>query len=750
MSKPLIIVESPTKAKTISKIVGSGYVVESSKGHIRDLPKSKLGVDIENNFMPEYEIPDKAKEQIKKLTALANETDYVILASDEDREGEAIAWHLTKALPLKGKKIDRIVFHEITKPAILEAIEHPRKIDMDMVNAQQARRVLDRLVGYKLSPLLWKKISFGLSAGRVQSVAVRLVVEREEEIRKFIAHEYWTIDGIFNKPGTKEEFEAKLQKVNGKSLDKLAIKNTEQANKIVSALNKAEFKVTAVDTSETTKKTHAPFTTSTLQQEASKKFGFSAKSTMSIAQKLYEGIKVGKDHAGLITYMRTDSTNLAASAVTSIREYIKAEFGEKYLPDAPKVYASKAKGAQEAHEAIRPADVTKTPESLEKFLDPQQLKLYSLIWERAVACQMADAKMEATGIDLVHGIYTFRATGSVILFDGFLKVYETAVKENQLPKLLEGENVDDKSIIPNQHFTEPPARYTEAGLIKMLEEHGIGRPSTYAPTITTVQTRGYVRKREDKRFEPTDMGELVNKLLVTHFPEIVDIDFTARMEEDLDLIAEGKKEWQPVIGAFYLPFAQLIIKKDKEIDKKGLTEQATNEICPESGDPLIIKIGRFGKFYACSGYPKCKYTREIDASGKPEVLEATDKVCKNCGKPMVIKSGRFGKFYACSDYPTCKTTEPIIVPIGLKCPKCHEGEIIEKKSKRGKIFYSCSRYPDCDQAYWNKPVIIDGKPVLCPDCKNVMLLAGKKGIKCSNCTHKEDLPEELKNTKSEE
>lgn len=737
MTKPLIIVESPTKAKTIAKFLGSAYVVESSKGHVRDLPKSKLGVDTKDNFEPEYVIPEKATEQIKKLKALVAKTDEVILATDEDREGEAIAWHLTKALDLRKKKHERIVFHEITKEAIKEAMEHPRKLDMNMVNAQQARRILDRLVGYKLSPLIWKKIAFGLSAGRVQSVAVRLIVEREEEIRKFNAEEYWTVDGIF-KGTSGPEFEGKLHKIDGKSLDKMEIKTEAQAKTIHDELAGKKFTVTGVEQSEQVKKTYPPFTTSTLQQEGSKKLGYSAKQTMSIAQKLYEGVKVGKEgQIGLITYMRTDSTNLAAGAVTAMRDFIKSEYGEEYLPKAFKVYAKKAKGAQEAHEAIRPSNITRTPDQMAEYLDPQQLRLYTLIWERTMACQMADARLQSTGIDITSGRFEFRATGSVIVFDGFLKVYRTSIQENELPKITEGDSLEAVSITPNQHFTQPPARFTEAGLIKVMEEHGIGRPSTYAPTITTIQTRNYVKKREDKRFEPTDIGELVNKLLVEHFPVIVDINFTAKMEEDLDSIAEGEKEWQPVIADFYFPFEKLIAVKDKEIDKKSLTEEATDLICPESGHPLIKKMGRFGRFLACTGYPECKYTRPMEGDEPLAEPEPTDKVCKNCGSPMVLKTGRFGKFYACSDYPKCKTTEAIIISTGIACPKCGTGEIIEKKSKRGKIFYSCSRYPDCDQAYWNKPLAIDGKPKLCPVCNSLMLYAGKKNIKCSNCDHKE-------------
>jgi len=738
MSKPLIIVESPTKAKTISRFIGPGYIVESSYGHIRDLPKSKLSVDVENNYEPTYEIPPGAVKRVEKLKELVAKTDLVILATDEDREGEAIAWHLMTALNIKKSEAQRIVFHEITKPAIAEALEHPRKLDMNMVDAQQARRVLDRLVGYKLSPLIWKKIAFGLSAGRVQSVAVRLIVEKEEEIEKFVSEEYWSITGQFKKSGAPEIFEAKLSKLDGKSLDKMEIKDGEQADKILKTIQGSDFIVSSVDKNQVIKKTPAPFTTSTMQQEGSKRHGFSAKQTMTIAQKLYEGIKLKSEgQTGLITYMRTDSTNLAKTAVEAVRSYIRTNYGEKYLPKTVKVYASKQKGAQEAHEAIRPSDITRTPESLKEDLDPNEYRLYKLIWERTMACQMADAIMDSIGIDIIGGPATFRATGSTIAFDGFLKVYETSVKENLLPPLEVKEKVEAVEITPEQHFTQPPARYTEAGLIKILEEYGIGRPSTYAPTITTIQTRKYVIKNDDKRFAPTDVGRVVNKLLVNHFPDIVDVNFTAKMEEDLDAIAEGKLEWQPFIGSFYVPFEKLIAKNDKEIDKKEYTEEKTDILCDKCGKPMIKKMGRFGRFLACTNYPECKNTRPLEGETPLAEDEPTTLTCRVCNKPMVIKTGRYGKYLACSEEPKDHPTESLAVKIGLQCPKCNEGEIIEKKSKRGKLFYACSRYPECDNAYWNKPVVLDGKPMLCPKCKKIMIEAGKTGYKCSECDYKE-------------
>lgn len=752
MPKPLIIVESPTKAKTISKFIGSGYTVESSYGHIRDLPKSKIGVDIENDYEPTYVIPETAQKRIDNLNALAENTNEIILATDEDREGEAIAWHLTKAIDMRDKKISRIVFHEITKTAIEDALKHPRSLDLNMVDAQQARRVLDRLVGYKLSPLIWKKIAFGLSAGRVQSVAVRLIVERENEIRAFNTEEYWGIEGVFYTKSQEDKFEAHLAKYKGETLDKFAYKNSEEANKVLAEIKNGKFTISDLSTKESSKSTPAPFTTSTLQQEASKKFGYPAKMTMQLAQKLYEGIALKNEgQVGLITYMRTDSKNLAQSAVESIRGYIKKELGDKYLPAEAKTYTKKQKGAQEAHEAIRPTDALRTPASIKDDLDPKMFKVYELIWERTVACQMEDARVLSTSVDIENGDYIFRANGSTIVFDGWLKIYDSAVKENILPKIEIGDKATADSLLPIQHFTEPPARYTEASLIKALEENGIGRPSTYAPTISTIETRKYINRREDKKFEPTDIGEVVNKLLVNHFPEIVDIGFTAEMEKSLDDIAEGEKKWKPVIKAFYEPFAKLLAIKDKEIDKKELTEEKTDIECELCKHPMVKKMGRFGRFLACSNYPTCKNTKPLDQDGVIQETEKTTIGCKLCGGQMVGKVGRFGKYLACENYPTCKNTESLLITTGVACPTCKEGAIVEKKSKRGKVFYACSRYPDCTQAYWNKPVTeVDAAgnitPKLCPECKSIMLQAGKSGIKCSSCDHKEKIEVEDKNT----
>lgn len=704
MAKSLVIVESPTKAKTITKFLGKDFKVESSFGHIRDLPQKKLGVDVKNNFEPEYEIPAKAEKQVAKLRSLAQKSKLVILATDEDREGEAIAWHLLEALNLHDKKTERIAFHEITKNAIEEALQNPRELDYNLIDAQQARRILDRLVGYKLSPLLWKKVARGLSAGRVQSVAVRLVVDREREIQKFKQEEYWSIEAELEKD--KQNFTAELAQVKGKALNKMAIKTATEAQNILDDLTNAKYLVSKVETKEALRRPPTPFTTSTLQQEAAKRFGFSAKQTMMLAQQLYEGVELGQEGSvGLITYMRTDSLNLSGFSLNNTRDYIKAEFGDKYLPAQPNFYKTKSKGAQEAHEAIRPTDVNRTPDDIASYLNPRQLKLYRLIWQRTLACQMNSAIIDQTKVDLQANDYTFRATGSIIKFDGFLKVYKTGIKENILPKLKSGDQPNLIELKKEQHFTQPPARYSEATLIKALEEYGIGRPSTYAPTLSTIQDRNYVKKNEDKKLYPTEIGILVNDLLVEHFPQIVDLNFTAKMEEELDEIAEGKMKWQPVIKEFYTPFEANLKTKEKEISKKELTEEKTDLVCDKCGSPMIVKMGRYGKFLACSNYPECKNIQSMMVTNEEHEAEQTSETCPKCGAPMVIKTGRFGKFLACSKYPECKTTKPIQKSIGMKCPKCGTGDVVVKKSKRGKIFYACNRYPACDYASWDNPTI---------------------------------------------
>ncbi len=704
----LIIVESPTKAKTISRFLGKGFSVESSYGHIRDLPTYTIGVDVQNNFEPKYVVPRKSQKVVKKLKDEVKQANRIILATDEDREGEAIAWHLLQALGLhktkeenaKNKSVERIVFHEITKKAIEEALKHPRPLNKQLVDAQQARRILDRLVGYELSPFLWKKVARGLSAGRVQSVTVRLIVEREREIQKFTPQEYWTIESIFsgNKKASDktQEFPAHLIKIKNEMLEKFSIPDTTSAEKIIRELNGATFAIENVEKHAVTKKPHSPFTTSTLQQEASRRLGFSAKQTMLIAQQLYEGIELGEGPVGLITYMRTDSMNLAEDALIEAKQFLAQAFGERYSLPTPRRFKTKSKGAQEAHEAIRPTDPARTSDAIKPFLNRNQWRLYDLIWRRFIATQMPEAIFDATTIDITATTnniepstnnYTFRANGQIMQFDGFLKVYSSHLEETILPELAKNESVTAKEIKPFQHFTEPPPRYSEATLIKTLEQFGIGRPSTYAPTIATIQDRGYVIKDEKKRFSPTEIGTMVNDLLVEHFPQVVDIEFTAKMEAELDEIAEGKREWQPVIKAFYEPFEKNLKEKLEEVEKQN-PDEATNEVCEKCGKPMIIKFGRFGKFMACSGFPECKNTRSL----------------KNPATDM-----------------------------GMACPKCVEGSVIIKKTRRGKIFYGCSRWPECDFAAWGKPT---GEK--CPKCANP-LIEVKNGIKCNNkaCDYKE-------------
>ena len=734
-TKKLIIVESPTKAKTITKFLGKEYIVKSSFGHLRDLPKSKLGVDVESNFEPEYVINPRSKKQATELKKYAKECDEIILASDEDREGEAIAWHLAQILNLKGfgngkkeKSYKRIVFHEITKSAIKEALKTPRDIDMNLVDAQQARRILDRLVGYKLSPLLWKKIRYGLSAGRVQSVAVRLIVEKEEEINKFKPEEYWNITAELKKITDKPQksFDAKLVKIDKKSIGKLGIKNQDEAEKIKNDLEKASYEIDKITKKETKKNPLPPFTTSTLQQASSNRFGYSAKQTMMIAQQLYEGVNLGKKgSSGLITYMRTDSLNLSKSSLESADKYITTKFGKKY--SERRFFKTKSKGAQEAHEAIRPANPELDPGSIKEFLDSKQFKIYELIWQRMIASQMASAIIDSTSIDiLANDKYILRINGSTIKFEGFLKVYPTKSEEVILPKLTEKEKLDLIKIISEQHFTQPPARFNEASLIKVLEELGIGRPSTYAPTISTIQDRGYVEKIE-KRLHPQEIGIIVNKLLVEHFPKIVDVEFTAKMEENLDKVAENKKDWIIILKDFYNPFNKNLMEKEKEIDKKELTEEKTDEKCEKCKSPMIIKLGRFGKFMACSNYPDCKNTKQLNNKGEIEEPETTNEICEKCGKPMVFKIGRYGKFLGCSGYPDCKNIKSVVKSTGVKCPKCDKGEIVEKKSKAGKIFYACDQYPSCKHALWSKPT---GEK--CPKCDSLMIYAKNDSVICSN------------------
>ena len=662
----LVIVESPTKAKTIGRFLNQEGRVLSSYGHIRDLPEDKFGIDIKNNFKPNYTILPKAEETIRLLKKEAQGASLVILATDEDREGEAIAYHLTYLLGLDSKKpYQRIVFHEITKSAIEEAFKNPRKIDMNLVDAQQARRILDRIVGYKLSPFLWKKVARGLSAGRVQSVAVRLVVERETKIQEFIPQEYWTIEVLLKKLKN-GEFKALLVKKDEKILGQLEIKDGKEAKKIIKDLKGAEYKVTSLEKKEIKRNPLPPFTTSTLQQDSWKKFRFPAKFTMKIAQNLYE--------RGLITYHRTDSLNLSEQALFSAKKFIEKNYGKNYWAGFLRRYKTKIKGAQEAHEAIRPTYLDKKSSKL----DENQSKLYDLIWRRFIACQMAQAIFDSTTVDISAKKYVFRATGQILKFDGFLNVFPMKFEETELPPLKKDELLKLIKLIPSQHFTQPPSRYTEATLIKALEENGIGRPSTYAPILSTIQEKNYIEKDESKKFRPTEIGFVVNDLLVSHFPKIVDIGFTALMEEDLDKIADGKEKWVKVCREFYEPFEENLKQKYEEVSKKDITEKPTKKKCPKCGGNLLIRLGKYGKFYACSKFPKCRYTESL----KENVL-------------------------------------------GIKCPKCKEGKIVQKRTKKNKIFYGCDQYPKCDFALWDKPT---GK--ICPKCKSLLIQTKRGQIKC--------------------
>lgn len=741
----LVIVESPTKAKTISRFLGKEYKVLASFGHVRDLPKSKLGVDVENGFEPTYIIPVDHKAKVKELKDAAKKATQVLFASDEDREGEAISWHVAQILGESPEKIKRITFHEITEEAITHALTNPRALDLRLVNAQQARRILDRLVGYELSPFLWRQIRRGLSAGRVQSVALRLIVEREREILAFIPQEYWTIDGTFAPSGADETFEGKLHSLDGKTLDKMAIPSATDAEKIMDDLRGKPVTVANIETKERKASPPPPFTTSTLQQEANKRLGFSAKQTMTLAQKLYEGVELGSSGAvGLITYMRTDSVNLADKFTGDAADFLRTEFGDAYALSAPRRYKTKSKGAQEAHEAIRPTDPRRSPDEVAPFVDPGLLKLYRLIWQRALATQMPEAKLIGTSADLACGRGMFRATGQQVGFDGYLKLYPDQDKEKFLPKLVVNAAVDAKEITPAQHFTEPPPRYSDATLVKAMEELGIGRPSTYAPTIATIVDREYVERNEQKRFAPTKTGMDVTDLLVAQFPNVVDYEFTSRMEQSLDKIAEGEMEWQPLLAAFYGPFHMQLEAKEKELKQAG-EELAEGEVCEKCGSPLAVKRGRFGKFLACTKYPECKFTKPLKGEAAPAPPEPTDEVCTACGAPMVKKVGRFGPFLSCSRYPECKTIKNIETPVKdvegkpIVCPKCKEGTIIQKRSKKGKIFYSCNRYPACDQAFWDRPT---GEP--CPTCGYPTLVQKGKGkIVCQNegCGYKRDAEE---------
>ena len=742
----LIIVESPTKARTISKFLGKDFHVKSSFGHIRDLPQREMGVDIENNFAPKYVVNRKANEKVKPLKEEMKKAESVILATDEDREGEAIAWHLAEILKLDPQKKNRIVFHEITKKAIEDALENPRSIDFHLVDAQQARRVLDRLVGYELSPLLWKKIKRGLSAGRVQSIALRIICEREREIEKFEKQEFWTISADLETKFPSGKFNAALTEQNGKKVEetivlklfageyktkKTIFADEKTASEIKAELEKAAYKVSEIAKKETQRTPPPPFTTSTLQQAAISSLGFSAKQTMMVAQKLYE--------QGHITYMRTDSVNLSLPSMITAKKTIEKMFGKDFALESPRFFKTRARGAQEAHEAIRPTRPEVSPEELNGSLDANQHKLYRLIWRRMVASQMQPAVFDSVkaviAADAGKNSYTFQANGSTIKFPGYLKVYgeKIPVSENLLPPLKESENLKLDRINAEQKQTSPPPRYSEATIVKVLEEHGIGRPSTYAPTISTIIDRKYVDKNEERRLFPLEIGFLVNDLLVEHFKQIVDIRFTATLEEDFDKIAEGKKEWVPVIREFYGPFHKNLETKSQEIKKENILEKLDKK-CPECGGDLLVRFGRFGKFIACNNFPNCRYTEKTEEDKKIE-QENSGETCDKCGAPMVLKRGKYGAFLGCSKYPDCKNIKKITSDktTGVKCPKCPptgdrpQGDILERRSRKGRLFYGCSNYPHCDFSLWNRPT---GKT--CEKCGSLMVYQIKGKEKCSN------------------
>jgi DNA topoisomerase I len=800
MAKALVIVESPAKAKTINKYLGKQYIVKASLGHVKDLPKKDLAVDVDRDFEPRYEVIEGKKKLISELKQTAKKVEDVYLAADPDREGEAICFHLQEEIQNGNKKngprIYRVMFNEITKRAIQAAFKEPGQVNSHLVDAQQARRVLDRLVGYKISPLLWDKVRRGLSAGRVQTVALRLIVEREREVRAFIKKEYWTIDVDF---AAKPVLTARLIKQNDETPE---IGNAESANQVVAQLDGATYVVKSVATREKKRNPVAPFITSTLQQESSRKLRFSVKRTMMLAQRLYEGIEVGKEGSvGLITYMRTDSTRVSEDALREVREYVAERYGKPFLPDAANIYKSK-KEAQDAHEAIRPTSMAYAPEAVEKYLAEDEMKLYRLIWNRFVASQMMPALYDQTTIDVTargkNGLdYLFRATGSVLKFEGFLKIYQEGKDQSdeedeelkhRLPLVTEGETLRFRAIRPEQHFTEPPPRYNEATLVKKLESDGVGRPSTYASILSTIQEREYVTK-EGGRFTPTELGMVVTDLLIESFDDIFDVKYTARMEEELDEIEDGKLDWREAMAEFYGKFSRDLEHAEEHMTDIKRMEKPTDLTCEKCGKPLVIKWGKHGSFIACTGYPDCTYTRELTVD-LPDVDKADlseqgeEEYCENCGRPMVLKKGRFGQFYACTGYPDCKTTKPIggaqkkpdkpldekcpqcgnnLVmktgrygeftacsnypeckyvkqkTIGVKCPECSAGEIVERRSKRGKTFYGCNRWPECNFVAWGKPV-----PEKCPECGSPYLI--EKWLKsgsvwqCPNreCKHKED------------
>ena len=748
MGKSLLIVESPTKVNTLKKIVGKDFIIKASVGHLKDLPKKKLGVDVDNDFAPEY-ITIRGKGKIlQELKTAAKKCDMIYLAPDPDREGEAIAHHIGNEVARFTKgKIYRVTFNEITKKAVLDAIKNPTELNNNRVNAQQARRILDRLVGYKISPILWKKVHRGLSAGRVQSVALRVVCEREREILAFEPREYWSIT-LELEGSEKPQFQAKLFKIDG---DKAEVANKAEADEILKGLEGAKPVLEDIVKKERKRNPSAPFITSTLQQEASRKLNFSPKKTMMLAQRLYEGIAMGrKGTVGLITYMRTDSVKLSDQALEEVRAFIPERYGKEFLPGTPNFYKSK-KSAQEAHEAIRPTDVLLEPSTIKESLEKDMFRLYQLIWSRFVSCQMVPAVLDTTQFDIKTGNFLFRSNGSILKFAGFMKVYVESQDDEKgdavqssgkaddrlLPALKKGEELKVQEVLPEQHFTQPPARFSEAMLVKELEDKGVGRPSTYAATISVIKDRDYIQN-VDRRLQPVELGFMINDLLVENFPDIMTTEFTSKMEEQLDDIEAGKLEWVDALKSFYTPFkADLEKAEEKMKDFKAQVEE-TDEVCEKCDQPMIIKWGRFGKFMACTGYPECKNTKDLGGKGDSEDGAKDDEVegnCDKCESPLIMKRGRFGKFIACSNYPECKFTKAI--GMGISCPEeACEGEIAARRSKKGRTFYGCTKYPDCKFTSWDKPVA-----EACPECKNPFLIEKWKknedpSTLCPSCGYK--------------
>jgi DNA topoisomerase-1 len=726
----LVVVESPAKAKTIKKYLGPDFEVVASYGHVRDLVPKEGAVDPDKGFAMQYQVIDRNERHVQTIAKKLKQAEALYLATDPDREGEAISWHLYELLKIRrqiGKRpVHRVVFNEVTKRAVQEAVANPRELSVDLINAQQARRALDYLVGFNLSPLLWKKIRRGLSAGRVQSPALRLIVERELEIEAFKVREYWTVSADAAKEG--KDFEARLARYAGEKLEQFSIQDEGRAKEIERTLEqtaRGKLKVEQVERKQRKRNPAPPFITSTLQQEAARKLGFTAQRTMRVAQQLYEGVDIGGGAVGLISYMRTDSVNLASEALDEIREFVAERYGADLLPPQARVYKTKAKNAQEAHEAIRPTSILRIPQEIKDHLTSDQARLYELIWKRTLACQMAHALINMVAVDLSAGEGNlFRATGSTVASPGFMRVYLEGRddakaadddEERMLPHLEQGELVDLRAIRPEQHFTEPPPRYTEASLVKALEEYGIGRPSTYASIISTLQDREYV-ELEKKRFHPTDVGRVVTKFLTAYFTSYVDYDFTAKLEDELDAVSRGEEDWIPLLRQFWGPFKDLVDHTQENVKRSDVTQEIIEESCPQCGSPLSIRLGRHGRFIGCTKYPECDYTRDL-ADGKkqeqppPEAVEG--RSCPECGAELQMKRGKYGKFIGCSAYPKCRYIEPLERPedTGVTCPKCSEGTLMKKKSRRGKIFYSCSAYPKCDYALWNEPIT---EP--CPQC----------------------------------